>query len=490
MLLNPNAEFPFLAVSYWDDVVFLFDVRTQKIVTQTKASLLNMAASPDGKIIAGCDSDGGIHIIQFDTLHLLHRIFVRDDPITAMAFTSDSSRILEIRGIQTNVWEPSILLSLDGTSTTGSNRKFIDDSQTARKPDALALEQMAAVTALYCCTETGVAFVGRTNGHLDICHLDGPHVSMRELYRHRASSISISLISWSSLADVIVTADSSSRFRAMRVHKGSTDLRTWNVDCLFEDQLGQGSSISQTLLNQDGTRLLVSSLGADHLWALDVRKRIAMNHRENVVWKWYQHPGDHTQLILFKNEIISIFSWDTLEKISSESTLTSLDDRTAVDIESMLLDTENNLFVFRPIHAQTHQKSRRQESNQDTKIYTIDLNPITNLQKDRGPCRLPRICLASQLAMIPDLDIVIGITLIFNSSSLVYISTSGWVCSIVLGVEPPESFQRYFFFPSLWLSSNRALIAMVLESQNIAIAYEDTLFVVQDGLHDVQDVSF
>lgn len=490
VLLNPNAEFPLLAVSYWDDVVILFDVRNQKIVAQTKASLLNMTASPDGKTLAGCDSDGGIHLIEFETLQLLHRIFVRDDPITAMAFTSDSSRILEIRGIQTNVWEPSILLRQDGTSTAGSSRNLINDSQIERQPEVLGIEQMAAVTALHCCTETGLAFVGRSNGHLDICHLDDPHSSIRELYRHRASSISISLIRWSSASNVIVTADSSSRFRAMRIQKGSSDLRTWNVDCLLEDQLGQGSSISQIEMNRNGTRLLVSSPGADLLWGLEERKKIAMAHREKIVWKWCQHPTNPKQLILFRDHTISIFSWDTLEKISSESTLVVLDDRITVDAESMLLDIENNLLVFRPAYTQTHQRLWNQKNKQDTKIYTMDLDSITNVKKDRGPCQLPKTCVALQLAVIPDLDIVIGITKIFNSSSLVYISNSGWVCSVVLGEGPPESFQRYFFFPSLWLSSNKALIAMVLESQDIAIAYEDALFVVQDGLHRVQDISF
>ena len=110
VLLNPNVEFPLLAVSYWDDVVYLFDVRTQKVILQKKASVLNMAASPDGKLLAGCDSIGGIQVYEFETLQLLYSITVRDDPITAMAFTSDSTRIIEIRGIQTNVWEPSLLL--------------------------------------------------------------------------------------------------------------------------------------------------------------------------------------------------------------------------------------------------------------------------------------------------------------------------------------------------------------------------------------------
>lgn len=490
VLLNPNAEFPFLAVSYWDDVIFLFDVRTQKVVAQTTASLLNMAASPDGKTLAGCDSDGGIHIIEFETLQLLHHISVRDDPITAMAFTSDSSRILEIRGIQTNVWEPSILFSQDRRSTAKGNRNLNHESQTVRQPDVLASEQMAAVTALHCCTESGLAFVGRSNGHLDICFLDDPHNSIRELYRHRSSSVSISRISWSSTSNIIVTVDSSSRFRAMRVYKGSTDLGTWNVDCLVEDQLGQGSSINQIVLNQDGLSLLVSSHGADLLWLLDQKEKIAMIDRAKTIWKWFQHPTDPKQLILFEDDTICTFSWETLERTSSRSTLIGLDDRTTVDVETMLLDAENNLLVFKPTHARIHQKSWRKEYSQNTRIYTVDLNPIITVKKDKGPCQLPKLCLASPLATIPDLGIIIGITLIFNSSSFVYISDSGWVCSIVLGDGPPESFQRHFFFPTLWLSSDRGLIATVLESQDIAIAHEDSLFVVQDGLHNVQDVSF
>ena len=126
MSLNPNAEFPLSAVSYWDDVVFLFDVRAQRALAQTEMFILNMTASFDGKMLAGCDSDGRILIIEFETFQLLHRVSVRDDSITAIAFTSDSSRIIEIRVIQANVWEPSVLVSQNGRLAAN----FTDESQT------------------------------------------------------------------------------------------------------------------------------------------------------------------------------------------------------------------------------------------------------------------------------------------------------------------------------------------------------------------------
>lgn len=373
VLLNPNVEFPFLAVSYWDDVVFIFDVRTQKILVQKNASILNMVASPDGKLLAGCNSDGGIEVFEFETLQSLYRISVRDDPITAIAFTSDSSRILEIRGSQTNVWEPSILLGQDSRSTISSDRTLLNDSQTKTQPNVLALVQMAFVTALHCCTESGLAFVGRSNGHLDICRLDDPYGSMRELYRHRASSISITQISWSHKSKIIATADSSSRYRAMRVYKGTRDLQTWDVECLVEDQLGQGSSINQIMLSQDGTRLLVSSPGFDVLWVLHEKKKSAIVHRERTIWKWFQHPTDLKDLILFEDDAISTCSWDTLEGTSSESALIGLDDGTTVDADSMLMDAENGLLVFKPALAQIHQKSWKQTRSNNNKIYTLDL---------------------------------------------------------------------------------------------------------------------
>lgn len=50
-------------------------------------------------------------------------------------------------------------------------------------------------------------------------------------------------------------------------------------------------------------------------------------------------------------------------------------------------------------------------------------------------------------AEIPDLDIIICIIHIYTSNLLLYVSTGGWICSLELSSEVPESFQRHFFIP-------------------------------------------
>ena len=141
------------------------------------------------------------------------------------------------------------------------------------------------MTVLHCCTDSGLAFVGRSNGHLEICFLDDPNNSIRELYHHRSSSVSISLVSLSPSSNIIITADSSSRFRAICVYKFSIVLRIWKVECLLEDKLGHDSSINQIFLNRDGLSVLVSSHCADLLWRLDEKEKMATIDRAETVWK-------------------------------------------------------------------------------------------------------------------------------------------------------------------------------------------------------------
>jgi WD40 repeat protein len=110
-ILNPNPAYQRLVVSYWDEALVTFDINTCKLVASTTAGLDRIALSPNGKTLAGSDGTGGIKIYDFETLQFLQRIPIQGDPITSLAFTSDNVRIIDVRGMQANVWEPSVLVS-------------------------------------------------------------------------------------------------------------------------------------------------------------------------------------------------------------------------------------------------------------------------------------------------------------------------------------------------------------------------------------------
>ncbi|KAF2105813.1 WD40-repeat-containing domain protein [Lophiotrema nucula] len=487
VVLNPNAEYPLIAVSYWDSIVYLFDITTQKILAEVNAELPTMAASPDGKSLAGSDSTGSIQVYDFETLQLLYRITVRDDPVTALAFTTDSLRMLEIRGMQTNVWEPSVLVSRDSGSTASSDQTLVGQvSHLAIEPGALSVEQDATITAVRCCSSNVRAFVGRNNGHVDTCELTSPATTMKPLYKHRVSSTSISQIDWCDSSGVLVSADSSSRFRAMHIKIPSpsgTEAES-EVTCLLDEQLGHGSPINQLLLSPDGKYLLVSSLHSDQLWNLDTRHKVKLLERtDREHFKWFKHSTEDWNLVLYQDGGIICYDWDGLEEVASSASPYGHD--SSVDLESMALDPRRDALVFRRNMTQSHKTSGSERSSQLCIIELSAIAPTNSRLSTEDPLSKPTV-----FAEIPDLNLIVGLVRFYASFSLVYISSSGWVCSIELSDEVPESFQRHFIIPSLWLSRNQVMISTVLEDHSVLLVHDDQLVLIEGGIHNVEDVSF
>ncbi|KAH8650100.1 hypothetical protein BX600DRAFT_442186 [Xylariales sp. PMI_506] len=131
-----------------------------------------LAIAPNGKTFAGSDGSGAIKVYNFETLQFLHRIPIQHDPATAMTFTSDSLRILDVRTTQSNVWEPAVLVSQDTDSHSSkpsqSAHQAVDDLAVA------SVDQSSITTSLYCCEENGIAFCGRSNGRVDTCKVRRP----------------------------------------------------------------------------------------------------------------------------------------------------------------------------------------------------------------------------------------------------------------------------------------------------------------------------
>jgi WD40 repeat protein len=148
---NPVQALNLIAVAYDDGDIALFDTLSRTMKRHAKAQTPGqlLAASPDGRTLAGGDSDGNIKLFDFETLQLLYHINLSSDGVGALAFTGDSLRLMELRGAQANVWEPSALVRkwnyADDDFSSEASAKSIQDARTHSDYQ----ENITAIQAVY-----------------------------------------------------------------------------------------------------------------------------------------------------------------------------------------------------------------------------------------------------------------------------------------------------------------------------------------------------
>ena len=74
-----------------------------------------LSCSPDGRTLACADSRGDIQLFDLETAKLIQYLAFEDDTLAskALAFTSDSHRLIDIRSNQCRMWDPAVLVRQD-----------------------------------------------------------------------------------------------------------------------------------------------------------------------------------------------------------------------------------------------------------------------------------------------------------------------------------------------------------------------------------------
>jgi hypothetical protein len=114
--------------------------------------------------------------------------------------------------------------------------------------------------------------------------------------------------------------------------------------------------------------------------------------------------------------------------------------------------------------------------------------PLTNIHGGQGRIR-PFSCLPkSRISDRPKIDIVIGVVKsTFGAPSLVFISESGWACSIDIDASAlSDLIRRHFFVPLAWLSASSKLLARMTEKRHLIFIRGEEIAVVQNGLENVE----
>ncbi|KAK0101597.1 hypothetical protein ONS95_006760 [Cadophora gregata] len=482
---NPIKSLNILAVAYMDGDVALFDTVSRVMKCHAKVQTQLLAVSADGRTLAGGDSVGNIKLFDFETLQILYRVTLSSDGISAIAFTADCLRLLELRGTQVNVWEPSALVrkwdhALEESSVFSSeiSARTVQDSESEFDDEG------ANITCIKAAANGSKVLSGRVDGSISVHDLHTGASHFQEIYRH--SGASIRCLDWSADLQIIASADASSRFKVMEL-SGDQPNAISSVSEVLNGQLSYGHLINQTLISPDKTRLLVSSSAADLIWSLETRNVIASRTVETLEPRiWFQHPQDSTKIMLIGNSMLCTFPWESPATLlpNSEIPIVMPGD-SGVDLKWKLVHSVNTDLNFRSHSKHSVKQSLVLFGIGNSSVYSIELSAGRSSHEARP------LFLSESATNVPSVTTLLGFAPSFfgGGSLLVFLADNGWICSIDLNRQSARStFQRHFFLPSAWLSTSAKVMAVVTSKRQILFIRGHDLAVIKNGLDVAQTV--
>jgi WD40 repeat protein/pimeloyl-ACP methyl ester carboxylesterase len=485
LVFNPNQDIEILAVSYLDGDLVIMDPFDNHELVKIRAQCPTIAASPNGRFLAGAPGGGVLHIYEFDTLKLLYRVQADNFYIKQISFSQDSLRLVDIRGSQCHVWEPTALWSatLGDDSSEDSSRSVVS---------VVVSNARAKVTAISVLPACSVAFVGKSDGSVSLYDLKTGS-SVRELHKHKSP---VRILEWSVNGSILASVDISNSIITHKLRKCPRDGLVPERE-LIRFQLNCGDSIHQALLCERDERLILSTRGSDHLWSSEGTH--ICTHQEKCgrhSRRWLQHPQNPALVVRFDAKEVQICLWDNLRTIYCFST--TLPELSLWQWECMMqytrycvvqmlegvnfdLPVDGTHNIVPENHAQRDGCDGSGDHGMSGKTARVAFNGA-----DRAfTCREHQISNMTKISTH-----VLAVT---SSKKLIFIDKKSWVCSVDLGNADTcnrlTTYSRHFFVPFEWVAGSRHVICATSSNGNeIFLARNEDVVVIKNGLDHVYQV--
>ena len=305
LVFHPEESVPLLAAAYEDGDLCLFDYDELKLIKIIEANAQIVACSSDGATLATGNAAGMVQLLDFETLQLLFRVNAVDYGIRDLCFSSDNLRLIDARGTQCNVWEPSL----------PSGRSRSDDASSNWEPPEPRIVGLmdgeVEITTIAIESSGRWFFIGKSDGSVWL-YRTGDGRSQRLLYRH-GYHISVILMAWGDKANVLVTSDSSGRFMVFHIPPDARNRGEFpdpderlDVRCDIHRKV----PISHLLLSEDNHLLLVSTTESDTVWDLTSTTRVSsFRFGWRPSFGWANNPSDATERILIGTTGVEVWDW-------------------------------------------------------------------------------------------------------------------------------------------------------------------------------------
>ncbi|KAK4126948.1 WD40 repeat-like protein [Parathielavia appendiculata] len=492
LVFNPNARIELLAASYLDGELVIIDPFTDEEVVKQRVSCHTLAASPDGRLLAGGGAGGVIQIFEFDTLRLLYKVKSSDIFIKTLAFSRDGFSLADLRGSQCNIWIPPVLLeagSLDESLSVDTSSTSGEFYQTGDKVKITALAMIPDKGGILCGKDNGSVFMYDINSGDQTSHL----------YSHADA---VNTLAWLPQTKTVLSTCRSNGIMACSL-EGSPSPTAWTVAArIMDTRLDCNSTIVHLLPGGNTDKFIASTHKSDHLWNLGAGKEeLVLSYDDYPPRMWLQHPRSESHAICVKQNAVHMYRWLDLSQVVSvsleEYNLTGLSAKAAFFCGlpgTILLDladangstgTKDVLLLdcgFLP-EGDGDSTAEQPPSSADNMLHTLRDQHV-------GPSMKPGILSITRLEPVTyRIGHVIGIIHhpAKRSSKLVFLDTRSWVCSVELNESRASagsisSYTRHFFVPYDWFAGTRCPVGAVTDQGTVVFAKRGDVAVIQGGL--------
>lgn len=451
-----------LAVSYSDGDLVLFDIYEGNVVATTVANAQRLASSADGRTLACGNSSGTVQLFDFETLKLLYTIKSEDYGIQALAFSGDSHRLLDIRGVQCRVWDPPVLVREDPEEV---NSDTVSVSTMPQEVSMESIDDVNPITSLACHGAGHIFFCGKEDGSIYVYEIKSGRQGHR-LCSH-ADGVSILSLSFDEKRNLLCSTDTASRIMVHRLVLGDQQLE--NAEVVFDHR--EGVTVDQALMDGGCSRLLVCTAEKQTLWSIEgnestIIDSISWENRDP--YRWSTHPSHPNRLILITRTIAHLYDWQTFRRLTSAEGIL-LEGSVLPDLAIRSITPCSDGAVLATAFSEvlrTHSESKLLLWN------ASDFSP-----ESRSAAPVPRYhTLADEMKFLMGND----------GQRVIFLQNSGWVCSANMQRSNPNDISRHFFFPADWLSTNTDLLCAVTCNGDILFVKHDEVAVIKRGLKNVE----
>ncbi|KAI9719880.1 MAG: hypothetical protein M1828_006010 [Chrysothrix sp. TS-e1954] len=467
--LAPNSNL--LAVSYSDGDLVLFDTEEGIVLANVYANAQTVASSLDGRTLATGNSSGIVQLFQFETLVLLYRFYTDEYGIQKLQFSGDNHRLLDIRGSQCRVWDPTVLVR-DAEGDENSEM-FSEDSafETPAGSEVGEEDALKLITAIVCPEEDDALFCGKDDGSVHVYDRRSGKQAYTVFGEEAGAPIKAMCLDEDS--HTLSTVNVSSQVTSRRLSDADTDWR--NAEILLDHRVG--SAVRQLLCNQGATRLLISTVEADLLWSIyptecKVVHTLTWQDRGLRQWCTNPNPKQPNQLILILGNTAHLYDWQSLTRLTNDGgILLEGEMLQGLSIKSIMPCFDNTAVA-------TVFADALKSSQTESKLFLWTASDFWPGAQKMAPVPKYR-------SLTNQIKTIVG----GSTQDLVFLHSNNWVCSASANSESLDTFNWHFILPADWLSANPGSLFGVTRKKEIIVVKRDEIAVVRRGLENVESLA-
>lgn len=467
---NPNPEMNLAAVSYQDGSTYIFDPELQKVEATADTDATVLAASPDGTVLAIGSGDGFIKFYDFETMKLLHQIFLYQRAVRSIMFNSSGRRLLDLRSNYCNVWEPLALMrTSQHTNEESSTDMSACITQVPRANIMKAVDDGRVISAIIAHHTNDFVFCGREDGSVAAYSTKTGKVA-QELFCD-CRNVAVDFLQWNERRNLLVSADRAGQLLVRQlstVTPGPFELSRAII------RVRPTLVVSQILVSPDGERLLISTAEHDTFWNLTSASLIQKCERSQPrsPGKWANHPDNET-LLLFEDSRMKSYKWATLEDDATQSATVDSSDLGVPDMA-----VTGFYFPSQCRYACLMASSNTTGANVTTRTQVNACFRLFSAKTFSSTTRATTHASRS-LETIKDLKAIVGT----YKSWLVYLQQGGWVCTVNIDTASHDRFYlRHFLVPLHWHGVTVSPM-VVTPKGSVVMVVEDEIVVFHNGLN-------